>query len=784
MPQSPTEALKEFLKSTIPSKDYDNLIDNTDEENELHTFINDNFDYFGEDLLRKLVKQALITRDANTNPDGTCKVADSDIMGIWSTMIDAVREVTATRQEQAGEIFKKVVHTAQTEGPRLTATLISRIYRSGQIDNLFQELLSGAIESCEQQQNKDGLEMFKFFQKVIDQNKAVEVARSHQNSQSATKKENDSDPLSLNEQSSSTAAPMPPAPPAEVRAVPKNTARVATDMSSSADRSDDKEDDVQNSLIAASQYLKKVIDESKGDAAALQKRIQTDLWSVMTSSKSAPALDFDIDHFTQVVTDNTNASKQAGYVNRVKLLQFIENRVLKPLRVKILENYKNQENTNGADDHSDGLSDGSGEVPGTDASVDNSTNFHAPKFMDDESMRAYKKSIIAPMAFTPGFAKDSTYGKQLSKTGQLIKSKAAANPQVSLRELASTMGSHMTEHGWAVCDHFISADLVRRVRIEAGLFEEHYEQSEIWVGKNADVGTLLSVPSVRGDKVIWMCGGHDSRTAPEGVSRKVKTKGDIEPCRLEAKARAPMRKFSALKEAIKACDALVDEMKTIVPAMEKIYSRSDAMLANYPGGGSRFARHIDNTTNDGRRITLLIYLNPEWNIEVDQGALRLTPQNSDIGVDVYPECGRLAMFYSADMPHEVLPTYGDRHAITVWYYDQIEREQAIASAKDSGAAQAAVNAGTDAQREAKEFISDLMGGDEVDEDGGDPSKEELQALCNKVVDLSDNTLGVVASITGAPSTSSFRAGFPMLTPADLKQMRQLFRRMGLGPEVI
>jgi hypoxia-inducible factor prolyl hydroxylase len=292
----------------------------------------------------------------------------------------------------------------------------------------------------------------------------------------------------------------------------------------------------------------------------------------------------------------------------------------------------------------------------------------------------------------------------------------------------------------------------------------------------------MSVPSIRGDKVIWMCGGHDHRTAPEGESRKVKTKGDIEPCRLQAKARAPMRKFAALKDTIKACDALMDEMKKTVKKLEKIYSRSDAMLANYPGGGSRFARHIDNTTNDGRRITLLIYLNPSWNSEVEGGALRLTPQDTEEGIDVFPECGRLAMFYSADMPHEVMPTYGDRHAITLWYYDMDERQQAIKDAKESGAGEAVNAAGSDAQREAKEFISDLMGGDEVDADGGDPSQEELTALCNKVEDLSDNTLGVVASITGAPSTSSFREGFTMLTPTDLKQMRQLFRRMGLASE--
>jgi hypothetical protein len=49
-----------------------------------------------------------------------------------------------------------------------------------------------------------------------------------------------------------------------------------------------------------------------------------------------------------------------------------------------------------------------------------------------------------------------------------------------------------------------------------------------------------------------------------------------------------------------------------------------------------------------------------------------------------------------------------------------------------------------------------------------------------VKDLSNATLGIVASITSAPSVESFREGFGMLVPNDLKHMRQLFRRMGLA----
>ena len=129
--------------------------------------------------------------------------------------------------------------------------------------------------------------------------------------------------------------------------------------------------------------------------------------------------------------------------------------------------------------------------------------------------------------------------------------------------------------------------------------------------------------------------------------------------------------------------------------MTGLYERSDAMLAIYPGGGARFARHVDNTTvcmlanhtyyvpvmylciyvlayivhmlqGDGRRLTVLIYLNPSWTAD-NGGALRISPP-TDVAtsssakavevpdrpaygddVDVLPLGGRVAMFYSTEV---------------------------------------------------------------------------------------------------------------------------------------
>ena len=263
-----------------------------------------------------------------------------------------------------------------------------------------------------------------------------------------------------------------------------------------------------------------------------------------------------------------------------------------------------------------------------------------------------------------------------------------------------------------------------------------------------------------------------------------------------------MRKFAALKSLIEACDTLVDDLKRKDDNLKGIYERSDAMYAIYPGNGSRFARHIDNTTQDGRRLTLLVYLNPDWTKDLG-GALRLTtrllsnriedqggldmnsleievdeigssessasgkknipslntqkssgefksnaPENAQgMGkgqgkgqgkagfIDVYPQAGRLAMFYSSEIAHEVLATYGERFAVTVWYYDIEERESAVKMAGKTGRALETAKSGAGAQSEAKKFIALLMGGDEIGPDGGNPTSEELSILSEKVIQI-------------------------------------------------
>ena len=115
----------------------------------------------------------------------------------------------------------------------------------------------------------------------------------------------------------------------------------------------------------------------------------------------------------------------------------------------------------------------------------------------------------------------------------------------------------------------------------------------------------------------------------------------------------------------------------------------NAKLAVTQSGGSKYPRHVDNVhgihvgSNDLRKLTAILYLNPSWTCG-DGGELRiyLEPNNKESDeevvepfVDLSPVGGRLVLFYSDEVPHEVLENAPratvendnfDRYALTIW----------------------------------------------------------------------------------------------------------------------
>lgn len=95
--------------------------------------------------------------------------------------------------------------------------------------------------------------------------------------------------------------------------------------------------------------------------------------------------------------------------------------------------------------------------------------------------------------------------------------------------------------------------------------------------------------------------------------------------------------------------------------------RGEFHLACYPPGG-HYRRHLDRfRDDDGRVVSTVFYLNPDWTTD-DGGTLRLWPQAQDLQYtqDIAPRGGRLVLFLSDRIWHEVLPARRPRWSLTGW----------------------------------------------------------------------------------------------------------------------
>lgn len=130
------------------------------------------------------------------------------------------------------------------------------------------------------------------------------------------------------------------------------------------------------------------------------------------------------------------------------------------------------------------------------------------------------------------------------------------------------------------------------------------------------------------------------------------------------------------------------------------------MLSCYDGDGTHFIVHRDNTCDaaaasswsgggktqpeagsaaygsgllpsgcvNARELTAIVYFNPDW-VEADGGCLRChvgtdaaddTGETATVQRDIEPVAGRLVVFRSRELLHEVRPTWGRRVAMSLW----------------------------------------------------------------------------------------------------------------------
>jgi SM-20-related protein len=197
-----------------------------------------------------------------------------------------------------------------------------------------------------------------------------------------------------------------------------------------------------------------------------------------------------------------------------------------------------------------------------------------------------------------------------------------------MNSVFDTVADGLAEHGFAMVDQFLSQPEIEQIL----LLREF--QSEGASFKKAGIGNTKSLQiqeNVRGDYIQWL----DKKNAPASVQ--------IYLSRLEELVRfLNQALFLSLKD--------VEVHMTVYPT------------------GSFYKRHLDQfKQDDHRKLSVIFYLNTDWK-EEHGGQLRM--YLPDKSLDVLPLAGRLVIFRSDQIEHEVLPATRPRLSITGWVLDQ------------------------------------------------------------------------------------------------------------------
>ncbi|XP_012275575.1 egl nine homolog 1 [Orussus abietinus] len=206
----------------------------------------------------------------------------------------------------------------------------------------------------------------------------------------------------------------------------------------------------------------------------------------------------------------------------------------------------------------------------------------------------------------------------------------------------------MDEYGVCVVDNFLGIDKGSAVLNEvlnmysAGLFKD----GQLVSNKAA----ASDLKTIRGDQITWL----------DGKEKQCQNIGML---------------ISQVDAIIMRANKMHNNGKM---GNYTINGRTKAMVACYPGHGSHYVKHVDNPNRDGRCITAIYYLNRNWDIKKNGGLLRIFPEGwRDQVADIEPLFDRILFFWSDRRnPHEVQPAYKTRYAITLWYFDAEERNQA------------------------------------------------------------------------------------------------------------
>jgi SM-20-related protein len=187
----------------------------------------------------------------------------------------------------------------------------------------------------------------------------------------------------------------------------------------------------------------------------------------------------------------------------------------------------------------------------------------------------------------------------------------------------------LSEHGWLSIDagRLVGGELLSSLCDEVKILDRSDALQAARIGRGQD---KTRDRSVRRDKIAWLQGETAAQAALFRVFESVR-------CGLN------QRLFLGLK-------------------------RFEAHYATYHPGDF-YRKHVDSFQGRASRVvSMVLYLNDQWQ-QTDGGTLQVFNRDSDLEIcgRVSPELGRLAVFMSEEIPHEVLPANRTRYSVACWF---------------------------------------------------------------------------------------------------------------------
>lgn len=187
----------------------------------------------------------------------------------------------------------------------------------------------------------------------------------------------------------------------------------------------------------------------------------------------------------------------------------------------------------------------------------------------------------------------------------------------------------LMEQKYSVIDNFFSREEVKVLRetLRAKYEEDRFKKSAIGNQSNEKV-----IGAIRGDFILWL-DENSNHPAEKQFFAKINDFTDY---------------------LNRTCYMGINE--------------KEFHYALYPEG-TFYKRHLDTFQNDSRRkLSVVCYLNDEdWKQEYGGELTIYTGDNgSEKAIDIYPMQGRMAVFESQVLEHEVKPVKKERLSITGW----------------------------------------------------------------------------------------------------------------------